>query len=248
MSQTAQQLITRAAKSLGYLGRTAVLSAADANDGLVAFNAMLDSWSNEKLMSYVVLETSFPLVPGTSAYTIGPSGAAITAARPLNIDQAYVQDGSGNNYIMRVLPRDKWNQIGNRGATITSQIPTDMFYDPQNPNGVINIYPTPLLGYSVFINTTQDQTDFAALATVLAMPEGYERAYVTNLALELMSVGFPCMLSPQQLQSLIATASNAKGNIKRTNIKDVIADYDDALITRSYATYNPYTDSFGRPS
>ena len=62
MAQTAQTIITRAARSLGYLGRTSTLSAADANDALVIFNAMLDSWSNENLLSYVVLEQSFPLV------------------------------------------------------------------------------------------------------------------------------------------------------------------------------------------
>ncbi len=104
MAQTAQTIITRAARSLGYLGRTSTLSAADANDALVIFNAMLDSWSNENLLSFVVLEQSFPLVVNQSAYTIGPVGANITAARPLDITQAYVQDNGNNNFIITILP------------------------------------------------------------------------------------------------------------------------------------------------
>jgi hypothetical protein len=42
---------------------------------------------------------------------------------------------------MEVVPRDKWNQIGNRSSTITSQIPSVLFYDPQFPLGVINVFP-----------------------------------------------------------------------------------------------------------
>jgi hypothetical protein len=243
MAQTASTIITRAARALGFLGRSATLSAGDANDGLVIFQAMLDSWSNEKLLSFVVLEQSFPLVVNQAAYTIGPSGANITAPRPLNISQAYVQDSGGNNFLFSIWPRDTWNSMmGNRGPTITSQIPTDMFYDPQYPNGVINIFPTPLIAYTVFFDTTQDQEAFPALTTAFAMPEGYERAYVTNLAVELAANGFPMLLNPVQWAALQESAKESKGNIKRTNIKDVIAEYDDAIVSRSYATYNIYSD------
>lgn len=244
MAQTAQTILTRAGKALGYVGRTETMSAQDSNDGIVIFNAMLDSFSNEKLLSFVVLEQSFPLQVNKSSYTIGPSGGPdIVAARPLDITQAYVRDSGNNNFNLNILPRDKWNQIGNRGSTITSQIPTDMFYDPQYPLGVINIFPTPLIAYTVFFDTTQDQSAFATLTTAFAMPEGYERAYVTNLAVELVANGFPMLLNPTQWAALQEAAKESKANIKRTNIKDVIADYDDAIVSRSYATYNIFSDS-----
>jgi len=239
---TAAQVITRAAQAIRYLARGEVLSAQDANDGLTAFNAMLDSWSNENLFSYVVLERSFTLTPGTAAYTIG-SGGTLNVTRPLDILQAYVQDTDGNNFVMRIQTRDWWNQIGNRGSTITSQIPTDLFYDPQYPLGVINIFPSPLLGYSVFYDSTQQQVDPAALTTSISMPEGYERAYVLNLAIEMVSAGFPSMLSDTAWQALVANAAAAKANVKRTNIKDVIAQYDPILVSRSFASYNIYRDN-----
>ena len=239
---TAAQVITRAAQAIRYLARGEVLSAQDANDGLTAFNAMLDSWSNENLWSYVVLERSFTLTVGSASYTIG-SGGVLNVTRPLDITQAYVQDTGGNNFLMNIRTRDWWNQIGNRSSTITSQIPTDLFYDPQYPLGVINIFPTPLIGYTVFYDSTQQQVDPSTLTTSISMPEGYERAYVLNLAIELVSAGFPCMLSDKDYATLIQNASNAKAAVKRTNIKDVIANYDASIVSKSYASYNIYRDS-----
>ena len=144
---TALDIITRAMKALQALGNTEVPTAAEANDGLVAFNAMLDSWSNDDLASYVVSENSFTLQVGVSAYTIG-SGGTINVERPFDILQAYVQDTAGNNYIMDIRDRTWWNFIGNRSSTITSQIPTVLFYDRQFPLGIINVFPTPLVGYT----------------------------------------------------------------------------------------------------
>lgn len=243
MAVSANQIITRSMQALGILGRTEVPSAGESNDGLVAFNAMLDSWSNgEDLMSYVVLERSFPLVVNTASYTIG-TGGVVNVPRPNDISQAYIRDSIGNNFLLEILPRDKWNQIGNRSSTITSQIPETLFYDPQYPLGVINLFPTPLLTYTCFFDSTQDQVDFASLTQALAMPAGYERAYVLNLALELMGSGFPCMLDDKALMRLVNNASDAKANVKRTNIKEVISDYDEAIVSHANSTYNIYRDS-----
>lgn len=237
---TGIQLITRSMQALGILGRTEVPSAGEANDALTAFNAMLDSWSSgEDLMSFVVLERSFPLVVGTASYTIG-TGGVINVTRPNDIKQAYIRDSIGNNFLMTILPRDQWNQIGNRSSLMTSQIPDTMFYDPQYPLGVINIFPTPLLNYTCYFDSTQDQVDFSSLTQALSMPPGYERAMVLNLALELMSAGFPCLLDEKALARLINNASDSKANVKRTNIKEVVAEYDDAIVGHSYATYNIY--------
>jgi hypothetical protein len=240
---TAADIIRRAAIALGYLGRTETLSAGDANDGLTAFNAMLDSWVGESLMSYVTLQRSFPLVANTAQYTIG-SGGTINSARPYDILQAFVRDSNNNDYPMSIVPRYNWNQIGQK--TITSQIPDTLFYDPQYPLGVINIFPVPLLAYTVYFDSVQNQIDFSDLTTSLSAPDGYERAYVFNLALELMSVGFPCLLGPNELARLTANASDAKANVKRQNIKEVKAEYDAAIVSKSYATYNVYSDSYPR--
>jgi hypothetical protein len=243
MSVSANDLITRAMKSLQALGQTEVPSAGEANDGLVALNAMLDSWSNENLASYAVLEQSFVLSPGTNSYTIG-SGGVINVTRPLDIVQAYLTDASNNNFILQILPRDKWNQIGDRSTNITSQLPDTMFYDPQFPLGVINIFPTPLLAYTVFFDSVTQQTQFSTLTQTLSMPPGYERAMVYNLAVEISNMfGIPIPPVAPGAKNVGQLAMDSLGNIKRTNIKDVIADYDASIVSRSYYTYNIYRDS-----
>lgn len=239
---TAQDLITRACRALGYLGRTATLKAADAVDGIISFNTLLDSWSNEGLMAYVTTLSSFPLVIGQQVYTIGQSGSAnINAARPYDILQAFVRDSNNNDYPLHIVPQNVWNNIGLK--TITSQIPTTLFYQTTYPDGQINIFPIPLTTYTVFYVNTLNQVPFSLLTQPLAMPLGYERAFVLNLALELMSVGYPCLLDDKRLLMLVENAREAKGNVKRSNMKEVISDFDPAIISRSLATYNIYSDS-----
>jgi len=240
---TASDILTRSAKALGYLGRTEVLSAADANDSLVCFNALLDSWSNEALMSYVELQRSFPMVAGQQQYTIG-TGGNINSTRPYDVISAYIRDNNSNDYPMQIFNQDQWDKIGLK--TITSQIPDTLFYDSQYPLGVINIFPIPLVNYVVYFNSTTDQVDFTSLTQSLSLPVGYERAFVLNLALDMMSAGFPCLLVCDGLAQLRANAAEAKGNIKRANIKEVVAEFDSSIISKSNATYNIYSDSSPR--
>lgn len=237
---TANDIITRAMKSLGTLGRTEVPSAQEASDGLTAFNALLESWSNEKLMSYVTLERSFPLVVGTQSYTIG-SGGVINTQRPTDITQAFIRDANNLDYGMRIVPRDVWNGIGNKN--ITSQIPQTLFYDSGYPLGTIYIFPIPLLNYTCYYDSTTQQVTFADLTTSMSMPPGYERCFVMCLALELMAAGYPCLLNQVQLAALTNAAAEAKAAIKRMNIKEVLAKYDESIVSRSYATYNIYRDA-----
>lgn len=240
---TVSDIITRAARGLGYLGRTESLSAADAADGIACFNEMLDSWSNESLMSYVTLQRSFTMIPLQQTYTIG-TGGYINSTRPYDVTQAFVRDTGPNDYPMRIIGRAEWDLIGEK--TITSQIPDTLFYDSQYPLGIINIFPLPLLPYTVFFNSTTDQVEYSLLTTALSLPVGYELAYIYNLALHMMSFGFPCLLDEKAYMRLVNNAAESKGNIKRANIKEVVASYDPAIVSRSQATYNIYSDSMPR--
>ena len=240
---TAQQILTQAAKAIGYLGRKETLDAQDANDGLVALNNLLDSWSGESLASFANQSISHTLATNTSSYTIG-SGGDIDVTRPDNIYQAWIRDSNNLDYQMNVMPQDKWNAIGQK--SITSQIPTTLFYDPQFPLGIINIFPVPLLAYQVRFNAILQQTTFSSMTHSLSAPPAYERSYVLNTALELIGAGFPCMLKDRDYMRLVTNANDSKANLKRKNIKEVISNYDDAVVSQSDATYNVYSDGFPR--
>jgi hypothetical protein len=236
---TVSQILTRAGQALGYTGRGEVLSAADANDGLAAFNAMLDSWSGEGLASYANQTISTVLTIGTQSYTIG-SGGVINTTRPDNIVQAWIRDFSNLDFPVTIVPQDKWNEIVMKGNT--SQIPQVLFYDPQYPLGIVYVFPVPLIGYTLFFNAILQQSTFSSLPMSMSSPPGYERAYILNLALEMVSAGFPCMLNDKDYLRLVDNASQAKANIKRKNIKEVIAEYDSAMLGAG-VPYNIYNDA-----
>ena len=239
---TTNDMITRAMKALKALGGNEVPSAAEYTDGLNAFNMMLESMSLERLATYRIQEQSFTLTIGTASYTIGPGGA-INTTRPLDITQAYIQDTNSNNYLLTIVPRDKWNQIGNRGSTITSQIPDTLFYDPQYPLGVINIFPTPLLGYTCFYDSALQQVTSVSGSTTISMPPGYERMYVFNLAVEMANMfGFEIPPVGPGQKNVVELAAEAKANVKRNNLPEIIANYDGAIVSRSYASYNIFRD------
>jgi hypothetical protein len=236
---TVNDTITRSLKALGHLGRTEVPTGQEFIDALYAHNQLLESWSTEGLMSYATLERSFSLVANTQSYTIG-SGGVINVTRPIDITQAYVRDGNGQDHPLDIISRELWNNIGLK--TTTQEYPSTLFYDPTFPLGVIYVWPVPTAGRTVFYDSVLNQVTASTGTMSISMPPGYERTFVSNLALELMANGFPCLLNPMQLAALSKTASDGMANIKRVNNKEAIAVYDAALVSSPMGTYNVYTD------
>ena len=242
-SVAASDIITRAAKALGYLGRTETLSAADATDGLHCLNALLDSWAGENLTAWAINQQQFTLTIGQGQYTIGTIGSPnINNTRPIDINSAFIRDTQSIDSPLSVVDQRQWDAISQKGTT--GQIPHTLYYDSQYPLGIVNIFPVPMLAYTVFYSQVLQQGLFDLLTTQLSTPPGYARAYVMNLAVEMMSAGFPCLLNAAGLVKLLENAAEAKANIKRMNmINPLVAEYDGAIVSNSYAPYNIFTDS-----
>lgn len=242
---TAQQIITTAYQMIGYLSANETMSAADSALGLDQLNKMLDSWSNSPQACFAVTEQSFPLVPGKSSYKIGTSGGAdVNATRPLRIIEgpgaAYIQDGNGNNYPVDVVPRDQWNQLANRGPNTTSDIPDTLFYDPQSPLGVLNVWPNPTMAYTLYFDSYQQLGNMANLTASFSLPPGYELAIQSNLAVLLGPFCKGALVS-QDVKDIARTSLAA---IKRTNKRNTVAQFDRELSSSAQATYNPYTGRY----
>ena len=235
---TVAQIVLRAGQALGYKGRNETLSAADATDALNAFNGMLDSWSGEGLASFANQTISATLTIGTQSYTIG-SGGTINTTRPDNIVQAWIRDSNNLDFPVSIVPQDEWNGIVMKSNT--SQIPQVLFYDPQYPLGIIYLFPVPSAAYTLMFNAIIQQSTYSSLPMSLSVPPGYERAYILNLALDLMTAGFPCLLKDKEYVRLVENAAEAKANIKRKNIKEVISFYDGAVLGVG-VPYNIYND------
>ena len=242
---TANDIITDALLRDGIYAPGETVADADAQRCLSILNDMMDGWSNESLACYEELEQTGLLVPGQSAYTIGPGGN-FNLTRPIRIKYgpgaAYVQDSNGNNYGVDVYSRESWNLISNRTIQVQSDFPNVLFYDPQYPLGVLNFYPVPILSYSAFWDSYLQLTEFASIATPLSLPPGYKDALQKNLALEI----WPDFKSGEPPQNLLRMAGLSKGIIKRANLRMQKAQYDPELVSKTVPTFNWYNYSYSR--
>jgi hypothetical protein len=239
----AQDLVQSALEMVNVVGVGQTPATAHLNRGLLVLNRMLDSWSTEPHAVFATRTINFPLVPGQGTYTIG-AGGQVNVPRPQDLlvgpGRAYLTDQTQNRYPVEVVPQDKWQMIGN--ISINSQVPDTAWYDPQFPLGIINIFPLPLISYTITFNTILELVSFATLQTAYAMPQGYQEAIECNLAVELKPY-FPAggALSPVVMK----LAMEGKGNIKRANLKEVVAVYDTEIVSRGSPTYNIFRDSSG---
>jgi hypothetical protein len=240
---TALDLITDAFEKLGVYAPGEQINAADTARGLSSLNQMMDSWSNENLACYAILEQSLVFIPGEFQYTIGPGGY-VNGPRPLSIistaGSAYILDNNGNQYGMDVITRAQWNERGSRNTN--SNFPDVLFYDPQFPLGYLNFDPIPNIGYTCYFDSYLQLTDFSNSVSPLSLPPGYQLAITSNLAVALKPYYVAAQLDPVVMQE----AMNSKANVKRQNIRNNVSVYDPEILSRAPGIYNIYTDSYRR--
>ncbi len=87
---TVNDLITDALTLLEELMPGQTPSPDDQTVCFAALNALLDSWSIERLSIYTVKRVQFTLTAGQQDYTIGPTGADFTNERPVLIQTAVI--------------------------------------------------------------------------------------------------------------------------------------------------------------
>lgn len=180
MTTTARAIITRALQKIGAVVKSEPPSADEANDALNSLNAMMASWSNDTLNIYAHTWETFSLVGGTGSYTIGSSGVFNTV-RPNDILQAYIRIGSVD-YPVGIVNDQAYNSVSFKSLT---GIPEFLNYDNAYPLGTIRLYPVPSAAYSLFLLSEKSVTTFATLDTTMSLPDGWERALIYNLAMEL---------------------------------------------------------------
>ena len=237
---TAREMIQDALEMLRIYAPGEDASAPDMARGWSVLNDMNDSWSNESLACFAWLTQTFTLIPNQYQYTVGGPGADIAGPRPLRVSDApgaaYLLDTNLNRYMVDVVDQLKWNWTTT--AVADSNLPDHLFYDPQFPLGIINLWPTPTTGYTCsFLSYTQ-LTDFANLDADVGFPPGYKLAYTTDLAIALKPYFKTANLDPV----VVERGSKAKAAIKRNNMRTQIAVFDPELVSRGNAVYNIYSD------
>lgn len=221
---TVGDVITASLKKLGVLASGEVPTAGEQSDALIAFQNMLDSFSNQRLVIYSVLRETFALTAGQQTYTFG-IGGNFNSTRPQKIENAGVLAYGTNPQAelpMTIINKDQWANLIVKA--VTSSIPIYLYNDDANPLANINIWPVPTVNTSLITYSWKPLSNYAAINTVITLPPGYLRMLVYNLAIELSSdYGIS---APDQV---VAVAVQSMRNIKRMNSKPIYLSTDAAL-------------------
>lgn len=210
---TAQQIVSDALQEIGVLGAGQTADAEDADVGLRRLNGILETWSNSRLMFPVLAEVSVPMT-GAGSYTIGPSGADVTAARPIKVTHATYIDTGGIESPIVILGQNEWDAIGLKA--VDGGYPGWIWYQAANTTGILNVYPKANTG-TLKLDCLSLLTSFPTLGTSVTLPPGYERALSLSLALALCP-----SFTRKASRELMLQQAGAVRVLKRTNYEPVM--------------------------
>jgi len=203
---------------------------------------MIDSWNTERLSVFSTIDQIVEWPVGSINATLGPSGSLVrlngTAVRPILVDDAtYFRDPQTNvSYGIKLINQQQYNGIAVK--TVTSTYPQVMFVNMTYPDVDIFIYPRPTRLLEFHFISVQELTQPATLATTLAFPPGYLRAFTYNLAMEI-APEFGVEPSPQ-VQRIAMTS---KRNLKRINNPDDVMSMPYAIVA-TRQRFNVYAGNF----
>lgn len=174
------QVITGALRKLAVLASGASPSTAQINDATDALNALVKAFQADGMPVWKIASTAFLTTAGTASYTIGPSGATVTAVQPLKVLQALYTPSGGNNTPMNVYNRYDFNMLPSSNNT---GIPVNLYYQPLRESGVIKLWPTPADSTtSITVHYQAPYEDMDAAGNNFDFPAYWIQALIYNLA------------------------------------------------------------------
>ena len=180
-------------------------------------NLLLDEWSARKPFAYAVDFNVYTLQANLSPHTIGPSGATFTVTqRPNRLEGAdLILNTTPTNVDIPLNVRDEQWWLYERVKSLTSSIPTDVYYSPQWPNGQLFFWPVPTFAYQVRLETWTLINQFSSVSNTVVFPPGYQNALMLTLATQI-AAGVGGQLNP-------ATVENAKRALKAIQSNNMAA-------------------------
>ena len=208
---SAGEIINGSLRLIGALAEGEVPSAETSADALMAMNQMIDSWNTERLMIYNTIDQIFTWPSDEITQTLGPTGDFV-GLRPVALDDStYYRDAStGVSFGIKFINQQQYDGIAVK--TVTPTYPQVMWINMEYPDIAMTIYPKPTRALEWHFVSVQELTQPATLATELAFPPGYLRAFRYNLAREIAA---EFGIEPPRTVSQIANVS--KRNLKSQN-------------------------------
>jgi hypothetical protein len=229
--------INRALRLLGVLAEGETSSASVSQDSLMAMNQMIDSWNTERLSVFSTQDQVFNWPPDLITRTLGPTGDFV-GNRPILVDDAtYFRDATTNvSYGIKLINQQQYDGIAVK--TVTSTYPQVMFVNMTYPNITMTIYPKPTRVLEWHIVSVEKLSEPATLATILAFPPGYLRAFTYNLAMEIAPE-----FGVEPSQQVMRIAMTSKRNLKRINNPDDVMSMPYAIVA-TRQRFNIYAGNY----
>ena len=234
---SAGEIINGSLRLIGALAEGEVPSAETSADALMAMNQMIDSWNTERLMIYNTIDQIFTWPSDEITQTLGPTGDFV-GLRPVALDDStYYRDAStGVSFGIKFINQQQYDGIAVK--TVTSTYPQVMWINMEYPDIAMTIYPKPTRALEWHFVSVQELTQPATLATELAFPPGYLRAFRYNLAREIAA---EFGIEPPRTVSQIANVS--KRNLKSQNNPGDIMSIPYAIMV-SRQRFNIYAGNY----
>jgi len=233
---TAIQLIESAALKIGAISTGESITADEASDCLDILNSMLDYWAIDKAMVFQIVQNTHSWLGGQATRTIGPTGAQITATRPIKIEDGSFFRVNEIDYPFVILRnRASYDTIVSK--TDQTTYPDSIYYEPSYPNGKLYVYPVPTDTITLYLNSWQVLQNFTSLTTSLSLPPGYQWMIEHNLSVALEPV-FTVPVS----SSVRSEAMRSMAMIKRINHIPITSATETMMVLNQGRRSDIYSD------
>lgn len=184
------QAITLALRKLNVLQFGASPDSISIAQATQSINIMLKAWQSEGIKLWTIYDLPIPYTVGKTQYVIGESGVIdVNAARPLKVLQAYLRNNTNTpvtDQIIYLLSRNEYTMLGSK---FQSGDTNSLYYDPQLPNGLLNVYLTPdtitAADNTLYITVQRPIYDMVTTSDNFDLPAEWMQAVVWGLADEM---------------------------------------------------------------
>ena len=191
------------------------ISPSEAADGLIFLNMLIDYWSARGCYSWTTTFQSYTLTPNHQPHLIGPGLTSPDFAYPQRpteiVSASLILGGTHPSTDLPINIRDNAWWAAQRVKSVTSNVPTDLYYEPDVPSGQLWFWMVPTFPYGVRLEIMVQLQQFVALTDPFIAPQAYLAAVSLTLAeqlVDLWGTEMPPNLARRALKARDALQSN----------------------------------------
>lgn len=237
ITTSAFDICTGSLKLIGVLADGETATNDQMTDAYARLQEIVDGLGVQRFTMLTRTRTVYPLVANQATYTIGPSGADFTAARPVTVEGCGLVLNSSSPPLelsLTPLTDDLYQAIGIKAQTST--LPTEFYYNPTMPNGSIFLWPTPTVNTNTLaVYVPLAVTQFVSLAASVTLAPMYAKALRYRLGMEL-AIEFSRPMT-EMLARVFAIADESWAQIKAVNTHLSDLSIDPALASQNASQY-----------